>query len=293
MNSKQKKNLLSNIDYLTKKYKIKKSDLETEAGYSKGYLSRFRGDDPDNLPAVSYLEHVARRLHINMESLLNTNLAAVSETEIYLTRFLSKLISDTNEQSLCWVIVDPSKKMERLKNQKDSNSLFAVDTFEVELLDPTVTVTDEDGEEYDIPLDVYEESGRDLSSCDIGTHIEETEELIFKPLTAQYEEYTYDDELSPPFIFGSFDMLLMKNNVKLFLFDVANYGHREKDLFPHTYKSLWLVSDDNPEELINGSETSSGLKSLLDVLEQSISFANMGISKKAKIILDDYLGESL
>lgn len=98
-----KNRLINNIEYLLKKKGIKIGDFETSCGVSVGYLSRLKGNDKNDVsPSAEVLLQFSKLLDTSITLLLLSNFSALTETEIFVSNFLEKLIQRTEKNELLW-----------------------------------------------------------------------------------------------------------------------------------------------------------------------------------------------
>ena len=93
---------IANLYLLAKKKGIKIGELETACGVSIGYLARLRQDKRKPLPGTEFLLRAVDRLGTTMDALMHFDYAAASDTDLYLHRFLGRLIADTLTEKLIW-----------------------------------------------------------------------------------------------------------------------------------------------------------------------------------------------
>lgn len=98
-----KNRLLQNIAYLMRVHNVKIGELENTAGVSSGYLSRLKNNDnPDACPSVENLMSFADTLHTNIIVLLYCDLTSLTETELFIYRFLESMLKQTSENTILW-----------------------------------------------------------------------------------------------------------------------------------------------------------------------------------------------
>lgn len=131
-----KKVMLENISYLIREKERKIGELETEAGVSAGYISRIQ-KDASAKPGIDFVVRIAAALNMTVDTLLFTNLVALTPTERYLISFIEKLKGDTSSDKLSW----NRESREELNNlTADDNgyvdhNLFEIKTFVLDDLD--------------------------------------------------------------------------------------------------------------------------------------------------------------
>lgn len=92
-----------NIRELLKTSDIKLGQIEKEAGCQAGYMSRMEKPNNATEPTIEFLVTAAKMLGVSLDTLINTTIASFTSTELYMIRFLEKLIRDTEEDKLSWV----------------------------------------------------------------------------------------------------------------------------------------------------------------------------------------------
>lgn len=280
MNIEQKNNLMSNIEYLCKVKKIKKADLESKAGVSKGYLSRFKNDDPNNLPSISFIESVASQLYVSIDALINCELRDTST--LYNIELLKKLIHDTENKKLEWSIGDADIKMTGLKKSNKEDPYFMTQDISYEVTDEAAPCYNDEGfkEGY------LNSDGEFRELFETDTVLEE--HLVFKPgLTTHFELWT--DQCCQPFVDGCYYWTELDSNTKLFFLNMATFEEGQAlDDEAWQQLTLWIVGEDTDLLLEEGIE-SAGVKNMLSDLEDTIIRSKNSISKSNRIVLDRYL----
>lgn len=98
-----KRILMNNINFLIDKNNIKIGELENNIGVSTGYISRLSKEDGTK-PGIDFIVNIARELKMSLDTLLYIDLSKATPTEIYLSKFLEKLIKDTANDKLEWSV---------------------------------------------------------------------------------------------------------------------------------------------------------------------------------------------
>ncbi|WP_273234228.1 helix-turn-helix domain-containing protein [Ileibacterium valens] len=267
MNERQKKNLFLNIEYLLKRIGLKKADLETRAGYSPGYLSRFKNGDSNNLPSLSFVESLTKQLNIDFDILINTNIEHDEFSEEYVVKLLNKLINDTISGTLKWKSNCSFKKLKTIDRNSD-DSLFYKKTVVIEMQNhPAI---DEDG----IPCEQPEEWD------------EEQEELGFKPL--DNEMFDWGSDYSDAFISGEYHYCRINEDTLLSIIPIQRYVQNEDVLAWTDTLSMWIIGK-SPELLIDDDEASKTVSLLLKKLERAINQSSLTLNKQNRKSLDEYL----
>jgi len=93
----------SNIRYLLKQNsEVKIGQIEKEAGIRPGYLSRLEKEGNTSEPSVEFIVTAAKLLKVSVDSIINVDLAGLTPTEQYLSKFFDKLMNDTLKDKLEW-----------------------------------------------------------------------------------------------------------------------------------------------------------------------------------------------
>lgn len=95
--------LFQNIRELMKGTEIKLGQIEKEAGCQPGYMSRLDKTDSATDPTAEFIVTAAQILGVSVDVLLNVTIKEMSANELYMIRFLEKLIRDTIGEKLNWV----------------------------------------------------------------------------------------------------------------------------------------------------------------------------------------------
>lgn len=107
-----------NIKYLAAQKGIKVGDLENQVEVSTGYFSRLVSDDGKNSSTlVDTICRVAEKLGTSVNTLISTDLSALTPNETLLSKFFDKLGKDTADNVLIWDL--------ETKNQLDNPSYQA------------------------------------------------------------------------------------------------------------------------------------------------------------------------
>ena len=95
--------LFQNIRELMKGTEIKLGQIEKEAGCQPGYMSRLDKTDSATDPTAEFIVTASQLLGVSVDVLLNVTIKEMSPNELYMLRFLEKLIRDTIGEKLNWV----------------------------------------------------------------------------------------------------------------------------------------------------------------------------------------------
>ncbi len=93
---------ISNIYLLAKKQGIRIGDLENSCKVSIGYLARLRQDPKKPLPGSDFLFRAAALLGVTVDSLMSCDYRIATDEEVYLQKFVSQLIKDSNKKKIVW-----------------------------------------------------------------------------------------------------------------------------------------------------------------------------------------------
>lgn len=96
-----KKLLFDNVDFLVKGSEMGIGEFEEKTGVSVGFCSRSKKDEKSK-PGIDFIMNAADVLGVGIDALLNTDFSALTPTEKYYIKFLSKLERDTREDKLAW-----------------------------------------------------------------------------------------------------------------------------------------------------------------------------------------------
>lgn len=113
---------LDNIYALAKEQRVKIGDLEKDAGMSTGYLSRLRQEGNTTLPSIDALTSIAEALHVQLDTLVYTDVTELTATESYILKLLDKLQNDTETNNISWSREDKDE----IEQNKYQHPLFRV-----------------------------------------------------------------------------------------------------------------------------------------------------------------------
>lgn len=98
-----KNRLVSNVEFLLRRSNIKVGDLETQCGVSVGYLSRLKNNESNDVsPSAEVLLRLSKLLNVSITSLLCSDYNSMTETEIFIQKFLEDMIKKTEANLLLW-----------------------------------------------------------------------------------------------------------------------------------------------------------------------------------------------
>lgn len=99
-----------NIKFLAAQKGIKVGDLESQVEVSAGYFSRLANDDgKNNSSLVDTICKVAEKLGTSVNTLISTDLSALTPNETLLSKFFDKLGKDTATSVLIWDLETKTK----------------------------------------------------------------------------------------------------------------------------------------------------------------------------------------
>ena len=110
--------ITSNILFLASQKGIKKSDLETKAGVTPGYLSRFKPGN-SSLPSSSFLIEVARELGVTIDDLVYHDFSQDDPELLQPIKVVTKLLNETKKGSLKWFSILEAEIKESIFNNDE------------------------------------------------------------------------------------------------------------------------------------------------------------------------------
>lgn len=96
--------LFRNIRKLMNTTGVKLGQIEKDAHCQPGYMSRLEKAGNTTDPTVEFVVTAAKMLDVSVDLLIHSDLGRMTETELYILRFLNNLIKDTKTDSLPWKI---------------------------------------------------------------------------------------------------------------------------------------------------------------------------------------------
>ena len=96
--------LFRNIRKLLSSTGVKLGQIERDAHCQPGYMSRLEKADNTTDPTVEFVVTAAKTLDVSVDLLIHSDLVRMTETELYILRFINSLIRDTKTDSLPWKI---------------------------------------------------------------------------------------------------------------------------------------------------------------------------------------------
>ena len=113
--------IINNIYYLAKTKKIKIGDLESFAGVSSGYLSKLSKEKVTTIPGTEVLYKISKKLGVTLDSLISIDYSSADPTELYIYKFIDRLIKKTDLMEIDWKM-ESTEKIE--KNHSDIHPLY-------------------------------------------------------------------------------------------------------------------------------------------------------------------------
>lgn len=103
METYSKNRLLNNIEKIVQDQNIKIGELELKCGVSVGYFSRLRKSESDSAsPSLDILLSLSQQLNISLTSLVFCDFSKMTETEIFIQKFLERLVISTRGCIISW-----------------------------------------------------------------------------------------------------------------------------------------------------------------------------------------------
>lgn len=137
--------LISNVNYLAKKYGMRFGDLESALGLSAGYISRTAKPDSKKRMSIDVVWKIARLFEIELNSLIGRDLSIPEHGIDILVRFIEKLTTKTIASEIMWenhggYDCSPNSRYVSLGLVRES------DGYDVALYMPHIKRVDEDDE---------------------------------------------------------------------------------------------------------------------------------------------------
>ena len=107
-----KMKLFRNIRKLLSFTGIKLGQIEREAGCQPGYMSRLEKAGNTTDPTVEFVVTAAKALEVSIDLLVYQDFGKMTETELYILRFLNSLARDTKDDRMVWKINNLGKYIE-------------------------------------------------------------------------------------------------------------------------------------------------------------------------------------
>ena len=95
---------IQNIRYLLSKKDVRLGDIERASGNSPGYLSRLEKPDNTTDPSIEFLMNAAEMLGVGLDELTKGKMEELSPNEEMLVAFLERLLIDTKNDELNWIV---------------------------------------------------------------------------------------------------------------------------------------------------------------------------------------------
>lgn len=97
-----------NIKFLASKSNLKIGEIEKEAGVSPGYISRLSSSKNDaTYKLMDLIFFLSDKTDVSVLTLLTVDIAQLTKSEAYLTKFLEKLCRETKDEIIYWQTKQP------------------------------------------------------------------------------------------------------------------------------------------------------------------------------------------
>lgn len=98
-----------NIKFLASKNSLKIGEIEKEAGVSPGYISRLSSSKNDaTYKLMDLIFFLSDKTDVSVLTLLTVDIAQLTKSEAYLTKFLEKLCRETKDEIIYWQTKQPN-----------------------------------------------------------------------------------------------------------------------------------------------------------------------------------------
>ena len=111
-----KNRLFRNIRKLLSLTGVKIGQIERDASCQPGYMSRLEKPGNTTDPSVEFVVTAAKTLEVSIDLLVYNDFSTMTETELYILKFLNNLIKDTKADRMIWKINNMGKYIESEKN---------------------------------------------------------------------------------------------------------------------------------------------------------------------------------
>lgn len=101
--------LFRNIRKLLSSTGVKLGQIEKDAHCQPGYMSRLEKAGNTTDPTVEFVVTAAKTLDVSVDLLIHSDLGRMTDTELYILKFLNSLMTDTKTDSLYWKINNMGK----------------------------------------------------------------------------------------------------------------------------------------------------------------------------------------
>ena len=147
--------VLRNIRELLKTSDIKLGQIEKNAGYNAGYMSRLEKAENSTDPTLEFVISAARDLNVSVDYLIHAEVSSMSSTQQYTYQFLDRLKMDTIRGKLPWKVENYSRKEN--SDTKVTHPLFSLnrDYKDASLLSKYIFVSRSFGAETITDQDCY------------------------------------------------------------------------------------------------------------------------------------------
>ena len=96
-----------NLRFFANKKGVKLGELEKSSGTSVGYISRLSKDETMGVsPVVGLAITASKEFNVTIDALLFLDFSNMTPNELYISSFISKLITDTRDDKLIWTKED-------------------------------------------------------------------------------------------------------------------------------------------------------------------------------------------
>lgn len=110
--------LFQNIREMMRRTDVKLGQIEKEAGCQPGYMSRLEKTDSSTDPTAEFIVTASQLLGVSVDVLLQVTISYLTDNELYMIKFLEKLIRDTASEKLNWV-KDPLYALKEIYESED------------------------------------------------------------------------------------------------------------------------------------------------------------------------------
>ena len=108
--------LFRNIRKLLGSTGIKIGQIERDAGCQPGYMSRLEKPGSTTDPSIEFVVTAAKELEVSLDLLVYSDFGRMTETELYILKFLNCLSRDTRADKVLWKINNLGRYAENDRN---------------------------------------------------------------------------------------------------------------------------------------------------------------------------------
>lgn len=94
--------LFKNIRELANKKNIRLGQIERDSGCQAGYMSRLEKPENTTDPTVEFVVTAAKTLEVSIDLLIYSDFMDMTPTEVYISKFIERLIKDTRGDEIVW-----------------------------------------------------------------------------------------------------------------------------------------------------------------------------------------------